>query len=680
VDNLRPAAKLYLTAIALTALGVALLSFDDITTLSMDRALFALALVGSMALAGLWSLPFAAKTKLYLDTGVLVAAVLLFEPGAAILVAAAGTLIAQVLRRQPWYQTLFNVAQTALMAATGGLIMAAGGWEVDPLRFGRPSSALLIMVAAVAMHLLNLAAVGVIVALQSGQTVLTVWRRTALHFDVAEALAYGTQVVLGVLAAIVADAHAWTVALLLLPAGGLYQALDHHIRQRRAVEARLVHQAFHDPLTDLPNRALFLDRLGQLQGRAGRRGEPLAVLFLDLDHFKFVNDRYGHAGGDRLLIAVAERLRECARPGDTVARLGGDEFTLLLDGFEDPAEVEAVAARVAGTLDAPFAIDDDEVAVTASIGIALSRRDHAAPADLLRDADVALYRAKERGKARYAIFDPAMGTNLRERIALEAELRQAVERDQLRLVYQPVVELATGRVVSVEALVRWEHPGRGLVLPAGFIPLAEEAGLVEPIGRWVLAEACRQAVIWQDQFTNAPAVAVNLSARQFQHPGLVEEVAGALRATGLAPDRLELEITESAVMADADVTAATLRDLKNLGVCVAIDDFGTGYSSLSYLRRFPLDLLKIDQSFVSGLGSDVGDIAIVEAVIGLAHMLGLRVVAEGVETLEQATRLRELGCEFGQGHLFGRPGSPEAITVLMEKVTYAVGAQATRAS
>jgi diguanylate cyclase (GGDEF)-like protein len=442
---------------------------------------------------------------------------------------------------------------------------------------------------------------------------------------------------------------------------------------QRGTEARLVHQAGHDPLTGLPNRARFLDGLGLALARTGRTGEPLAVLFLDLDRFKFVNDSLGHATGDRLLVQVAERLRGCARPGDMVARLGGDEFTILLDGLAGAAEAEAIAGCLVAVMKPPFAVGGRELGVTVSIGIAVAAPGHTDPADLLRDADVALYRAKERGKARWAVFDPAMGAALRERAELEADLGRAVARGELWLAYQPVVELATGTVVGVEALVRWQHHALGPIPPGQFIPLAEETGQVERVGRWVLAKACRQARAWQEQYADPPVVSVNLSARQFQRPDLVEVIAFMLRETGLDPALLKLEITESAVMADAETAVATLRRLKELGVGLAIDDFGTGYSSLNYLRRFPVDALKIDKAFVAGLGRDTGDEAIVEAVIGLAHTLGRQVVAEGIETAEQLGLLRAMGCEQGQGFRFGQPEPATAIEGLLENVTYAVG-------
>jgi EAL domain-containing protein (putative c-di-GMP-specific phosphodiesterase class I) len=353
-----------------------------------------------------------------------------------------------------------------------------------------------------------------------------------------------------------------------------------------------------------------------------------------------------------------------------------DRFTILLDGLANPAEAEAVAARVATVMKAPFALGDRDLGVTASIGIAMATPGDTDPADLLRNADVALCRAKDRGKGRWAVFDPAMGAALRERAELEADLSRAAAQRELWLAYQPVVELATGAIVGVEALVRWQHPTWGLLQPGQFIPLAEETGQIERIGRWVLAKACRQARAWQTQFADPPVVAVNLSTQQFQRPDLVEVVSFMLRETGLDPGLLKLEITESAVMADAKMAVATLQRLKGLGVGLAIDDFGTGYSSLNYLRRFPVDALKIDRAFVAGLGLDAGDAAIVEAVIGLAHTLGLQVVAEGIETAEQLGLLRTMCCEQGQGYSFWHPQPATTIEGLLENVTYATGPRA----
>ncbi|MEJ7871980.1 MAG: EAL domain-containing protein [Rubrobacteraceae bacterium] len=439
------------------------------------------------------------------------------------------------------------------------------------------------------------------------------------------------------------------------------------ITERKILEEQLAHQAFHDPLTDLPNRALFLDRLSHALERSKRRGDKVAVLFMDLDNFKVTNDSLGHEVGDELLIEVAGRLLACLRPTDTAARLGGDEFVVLLEDVEDTHEANRVAKRIAETLRLPLHIEGHELFVTTSIGIAFGRSDEDLPGSLLRNADLAMYRAKEAGKNSQAMFESGMNVRALERLQLEEDLRRALEREEFRVYYQPEVSLEDGRIMGFEALVRWEHPERGLVSPQEFIPVAEETGLIVPLGEWVLEEACRQAREWQEQNpSNLPLImSVNLSARQFKQPGLAKSIAEVLRKHGLEPRGLILEITESMVVADVDSAIVTLRELRDLGVRIAIDDFGTGYSSLAYLKRFPVDYLKIDRSFVDGLGRDATDKGLVSAAITLAHTLGLEAVAEGVETAEQLEHLRELGCELAQGYYFWKPSPGETASEIL---------------
>jgi diguanylate cyclase (GGDEF)-like protein/PAS domain S-box-containing protein len=436
-----------------------------------------------------------------------------------------------------------------------------------------------------------------------------------------------------------------------------WQGVISDITERKTLEAALAHQALHDALTDLPNRALLLDRAQQAIARARRDQRGVALLFLDLDNFKIVNDSLGHAAGDRLLVLVAGMLRACVRESDTVARLGGDEFVALLDGVADAAEAEAVCARIQEALGAPLKLGRARIGVTASIGVVISADGHTHPEHLLRDADIAMYRAKASGKQRHVVFAPQMRLAATQRWQQELDLRRAIERDELELHFQPKVELHSGRTVGVEALARWRHPERGLVPPADFIPLAEETGLIVPLGRWALREACRQTQLWNEGrlANDALTVSVNLSPRQFRDPRLAHDVSAALESSGLSPALLTIEITESVAMDDAELTAATLATLQRVGVSISIDDFGTGYSSLAHLKRFPVDTLKIDRSFVDGLGVEQEDTAIVSATIRLAHALGIKVIAEGVETPEQAEVLRELGCDRAQGFWFGRP-------------------------
>ena len=422
-----------------------------------------------------------------------------------------------------------------------------------------------------------------------------------------------------------------------------------------------VHQATHDPLTGLPNRSLVLDRLDQALFRAERSGARVTVLFADLDRFKVVNDSFGHSVGDRVLLTVSERLLAAVRPLDTVGRLAGDEFVVVCEGLSDD-EAALVAARVAAAVSEPIVLEGRETVITASIGIA-----HAEPGTraehILRDSDVAMYRAKERGRSRIELFDADMRRRMLARLETERSLGRAIAEGGLRLDYQPIVSLGDHTVSATEALVRWEHPERGVVHPAEFVSLAEESGLILPLGRWVLGEACRQLAAWRAAGRSALRVAVNLSARQFADPDLTAVVAEALARAGLPADALWLEITESVLMEEVEDSAETLRALKRLGVHLSVDDFGTGYSSLSYLKRFPVDLLKIDRSFVDGLGTDPDDGAIVLAIVSLARALRLGVVAEGVEHPWQLEALRSLGCDAVQGYLVGRPGPADRLPV-----------------
>jgi diguanylate cyclase (GGDEF)-like protein/PAS domain S-box-containing protein len=439
------------------------------------------------------------------------------------------------------------------------------------------------------------------------------------------------------------------------------------VSDRKELEAQLVHQAFHDGLTGLANRTLFAERVEHTLARTGHG--DLAVLFIDLDDFKHVNDSLGHAAGDQLLVAAARRLQGCLRPTDTAARLGGDEFAVLLERVTDADAAVAVAGRVLDTLHQPFGLNGRTIPIKASLGVAVGRPGVDQAEELLRNADVAMYAAKAGGKDRYELFRPDMHEDMLQRLELEAELRHVADRDQLVLHYQPIVELVSGRITRVEALVRWDHPTKGLLPPTAFIPLAEEQGLIGPIGNWVLLQACLQARRWQDQFPDAPplSVHVNLSGRQLEEQRLVGEVVHALETSRLSPRQLTLEITESVLVTDIVTMSARLRELKGLGVLLAIDDFGTGYSSLSYLRRFPIDMLKIDKAFVDGIGRGREDTALAHAIVKLSHTLQLHTVAEGIEQASQAVHLAGLGCQDGQGFHFARPMPAAAMTELLAK-------------
>jgi diguanylate cyclase (GGDEF)-like protein/PAS domain S-box-containing protein len=434
------------------------------------------------------------------------------------------------------------------------------------------------------------------------------------------------------------------------------------VSERRRLEEQLTHQAFHDPLTGLANRALFRDRVSHALALAQRRGSPVTVLFLDLDDFKTVNDSLGHAEGDRLLMAAAERFLACARSADTVARLGGDEFAILIEGADGQ---DGLSDRLAAAMSHPFSLSGNQVRVTASIGVASASHNDRAD-DLLRNADMAMYAAKRRGKGRAETYESRMYADIRERLDLEAALRAAIERHELTLFYQPIVNLKSGGIHGVEALLRWEHPQFGRLLPQHFIPLAEETGLIVQLGSWVLGEACRQLQVWRAANPQLSlAVSVNISGRQLQGSGLADALRQTLTSSGVEPSSVVLEITESVLMQQTDAVLERLQQLKGLGVRLAIDDFGTGYSSLSYLQRFPIDILKIAKPFVEEVGQGADRSALARAIIGLGDTLKLQTIAEGIERAEQRAALIELGCTLGQGHHFWPALSADAIEELL---------------
>ncbi|MBV9133083.1 MAG: EAL domain-containing protein [Chloroflexi bacterium] len=440
--------------------------------------------------------------------------------------------------------------------------------------------------------------------------------------------------------------------------------------ERESIEHELARLAFQDPLTGLANRTLFMQRLTGACNRAAADGASLAVLFIDLDNFKRVNDSLGHACGDQVLLEVGARLRTCLRAGDLAARLGGDEFTVLIETVDDPSAILAIAERIAQHLREPVELQGRPFFVGASIGVVIGKADADSPAELLRKADVAMYRSKTSGKGRWSVYgvsDIAQSAALLPRLELESDLRMALQRNELNVHYQPIVALSTGEIRAVEALLRWEHPHRGFVPPSEFIPMAEESGLIVELGQWVFDEASRQLMAWERAL---PArrhltMCVNLSPRQFQHPGLVDDIARSIARSGVDPRRVSLEITESLMVQDPGLAVVSLRALRDLGLQLAVDDFGTGYSGLRYLRDFPVNTLKIDRVFVAGIDQDAYNSAIVRSVVALAGALGLRVTAEGIETEAERQHVLELGCYGGQGYLFGRPVSADGFAQLL---------------
>ena len=461
--------------------------------------------------------------------------------------------------------------------------------------------------------------------------------------------------------------------------------VNRDITERKRAEELLVHNAFHDGLTNLPNRALFLDRLQHALTLSKKHSNYMfAVLLIDVDEFKIINDSLGHTAGDELLIQIGRRLKESVRRADTVsrprvtavvekpanegalARLGGDEFTILLDDIRDPIEAVRVSERIQAELAEPFIVNGQEVVISASIGIASSSTSHTLAEDLIRDADIAMYRAKRGGRARCEVFDTAMHANAVKRLRLETDLRKALDQGEFRVYYQPIVSLQNGRIVGFEALSRWQRP-EGLVPPMDFIPVAEETGLIIPVNRQLRLEACRQVMAWQTQFPANPplTMSMNITAKEFAQPDLVSEIEKTIQQTGIAPSCLRLEIVETIAMSDAEKSGKVLSQLKALGVQLSIDDFGTGYSSLSRLRRIPVDTLKIDRVFIMNMDTDPENREIVRVIITLAHNLGLKVVAEGAETEEHVKQLQQLNCEQAQGYFFSRPVDEKDMTRLL---------------
>ncbi len=782
-------AKLYGAVLTLAALCLAVGLLVRRGAPDPEASLLAIGCGGLAALAWLHPIPLAFKRKLVLDTIVIVAAVLLLPAGLATVAIGAGTLVAHAVRREDRAQTAFNTAQTMLQTGGTGILLWGSYGTADHVLTDGPAVLAVTAIASLSTYLIGNLAVTTMIALESGVPPTRLWIQTIANADLIEFVSHAAQVGLGIAAALLVAADAWTFPILALPALTIYGLLertarlrwraeaewhksdaklaeaqevahlgswewnlvtgyqtwsdetyrilcaapqsfrptyrrflsavhpedrtavddavqralyegrsfsiDHRVRlpdgserllhqqgrvgfdeagrktrivgtvqditDRKRLEAKLAHQAFHDPLTGLPNRALLLDRLRDALG-AGTRRAPVAVLFIDLDNFKVINDSLGHETGDEVLVEIGHRLRAGLGPAPTVARFGGDEFVVLLESVTAD-EAVLTAQRLLETLRAPVRVDGHEAPISTSIGIALGGPLAADAGALLRAADTALYHAKAAGRGTLVLFEPRMHAQAVERLHLGVALESAIDRGELALHYQPEVDLVTGGVVGVEALVRWRRPGDHWLLPADFIPLAEETGLILPIGRWVLAEACRQGRIWQERGGRAAplTVSVNLSPRQIREPSLVADVERALDESGLDPTTLKLEVTEQLLVEDDGKTASALRALRSKGVRVAVDDFGTGYSSLRYLRRLPVDTLKIDRSFVNGLGAGQADHEIVQAITSLAHTLGMDVTAEGIETEEQLATIRAVGCDRAQGFLFAPPLDPAAL-------------------
>ncbi len=571
----------------------------------------------------------------------------------AVILMAVSVVIGELLQRKPWWKQLFNVGQYVLSLAAGWLVMVAAGvtpTPTDPQTSLSLGAVGWIVGSWAVYHVVNLA----LVAGLAGAVGQTWWESFSDEFWFYT-VAVAAVLALSPLIAVVAVSSSWVyLPLLLLPLLAVQKAAE--------MSREKEHQALHDPLTGLPNRLLLVDRIDQALARSTRLTGRVAVLFLDLDMFKVVNDSLGHAAGDGLLIEVGKRLNAVLRPGDTLARFGGDEFVIVCENVP-MEEVEPLARRAARALREPYVFEGRDVKVSASIGIAVSADDTDADT-MLRDADAALYRAKEGGRNRAVVFDEDMHLQASARLDAELGLRRALDNGELRLHYQPVVGIADGAPVGFEALVRWNHPERGVVGPAEFLAVAEETGLILPLGIWVLEEAVRQIQRWRDEVPGGGELwmAVNVSARQLRSPQFVDALAAVLSSSGLPASALRLEIIESALVDERGPQLASIRGLRALGVALAVDDFGTGYSSLAYLTSLPVSSVKVDRSFVAALDAeDPKAEAVVAAIVGMAHALHLEVIAEGVESAAQLEVLRGLGVPLGQGFLWSRPRDPEEI-------------------
>jgi len=670
--------QLYFSLLLLAALGlvVALLArpHDPFPT---PYALMAV-LVLLAVVAQHFPVRLAPSHKLDLSIAVYFACLLLFGTAVSVLLVGASQLVGGgtlALRRDPVSgkrlrsvrSVLFNTSQLVLATASAGLVYSRLLPHPDRDLLHNAAAFWALPATAAVLSLANSGAVAVMVGLQHRQNPFAGWLVSQRQRGPQGAALF----FLGLIIALLGADNPWAPLLVAVPGMLVYRSFERTAQALavgQAVTAQRTHEATHDPLTQLANRASFQVALARALGEAGRHPDAVALLFLDLDNFKGINDRLGHTAGDQVLVAVAARLLAAVRGRDRVARFGGDEFTILLTDLPDAHEARAVVERLGRSMRIPIMVEGHALVVSLSIGLAVAEVS-TTPDDLLRDADTALYRAKAAGKAQHVVFQPPMAAPATGRLALERALRRALEREEFTLEYQPEVVAATGQIVGVEGLVRWRHPDGGIVAPGAFLPVMEETGMILALDAWVLAAATRQGQVWHARYPHVPPllISVNLSAQGFGHPDLCTQVAQALDAAGFAPGSLGLELTERTLMETGEATLATLQGLRGLGVQLAIDDFGTGYSRLRSLQHFPVHALKIDRSFVAALGQDARVREMMQAIVTLGHTLGLRVVAEGVETAAQLAQVRALGCDLVQGYYVARPQSAAAITALLDR-------------
>jgi len=670
--------QLYFSLLLLAALGlvVAMLArpHDPFPTpYALMAVLMLLAVVAQH-----FPVRLAPSHKLDLSIAVYFACLLLFGTAVSVLLVGASQLVgggtlalrrdpASGKRRRSVRGVLFNASQLVLATASAGLVSSRLLPHPDHDLLHNAAAFWVLPATATALYLVNSGAVAMMVGLQHRQNPFAGWLASQRQRGPQGAALF----FLGLIIALLGADNPWAPLLVAVPGVLVYRSFERTaqaLAAGQAVTAQRTHEATHDPLTQLANRASFQVALARALGDVGRHPDSVALLFLDLDNFKGINDRLGHTAGDQVLIAVAARLLAAVRGRDLVARFGGDEFTILLTDLPDAHEASAVVERLGRSMRIPIMVEGHALVVSVSIGIAGAAA-AITPDALLRDADTALYQAKAAGKAQHVVFQPPMAAHATGYLTLERALRRALEREEFTLAYQPKIVPATGQIVGMEGLVRWQHPDGDLVSPGAFLPVMEETGMILALDAWVLAEAARQGQVWHTRYPEAPPllISVNLSAQGFGHPDLCTQVAHALDAAGFAPGSLGLELTESTLMETGEATLATLQGLKGLGVQLAIDNFGTGYSSLRSLQHFPVHALKIDGSFVAALGQDARVRGIVGAIVTLGHTLGLRVVAEGVETAAQLAQLRALGCDVVQGYYVARPQSAAALTALLDR-------------